>query len=120
MAIWRPYVEQQDAGVRGKDERIRGPSDTIFPQNYGWMIDGEPIELNTLTIKTITYYFTQRKFKPYSAGWQCQPAPDSARAARRAVGSGGPSVAQTGTTAMAAPTGTVPVSPSSRAARFSC
>ena len=36
---------------------------TSFPKNYGWRIDREPVNLDALTIKKITWHFTQRKFK---------------------------------------------------------
>ena len=50
--------------IRDSDKRIRGPALTTFPQTEGWKIDGETVILDELTIKKITYHFTQRIFKP--------------------------------------------------------
>ena len=64
ISWWRHYSELQKAGRRELDERIRGPSNTTFPKNTGWRIDNEPIILDAMTIKKITWHFTQRRFKP--------------------------------------------------------
>jgi len=73
IAWWLPYKDDQLNGYKEEDKRLRGSAATTFPQTYGWKIDGTPVELDSLTIKLITYFFTQRKFKPplgSQAKWQ--------------------------------------------------
>ena len=41
-----------------------GPKATTFPLTQGWKVDSEAVELDDMTIKHITYLFTQRMFKP--------------------------------------------------------
>ena len=55
---------QREEGRRAEDTRLRGPKATTFPATRGWKVDAEPVELDDLTIKHITYLFTQRIFKP--------------------------------------------------------
>jgi len=47
-----------------EDIRLRGPKATTFPLTQGWKVDSEAVELDDMTIKHITYLFTQRMFKP--------------------------------------------------------
>ena len=64
VAWWQPYRQLQEEGIREEDSRIRGPALTTFPHTTGWKIDAEGIVLDELTIKKITYHFTQRIFRP--------------------------------------------------------
>ena len=64
VAWWQPYRQLQEEGIKEEDSRIRGPALTTFPHTAGWKIDAEGIALDELTIKKITYHFTQRIFRP--------------------------------------------------------
>ena len=64
VSWWTPYKTLQEEGRRAEDTRLRGPKATTFPATRGWKVDAEPVELDDLTIKHITYLFTQRIFKP--------------------------------------------------------
>jgi len=64
VAWWTPYKTLQSEERRADDTRLRGPLAMTFPATGGWKIDSEHVELDDLTIKAITYHFTQRIFKP--------------------------------------------------------
>ena len=64
VSWWTPYKTLQEEGRRAEDTRLRGPKATTFPATRGWKVDAESVELDDLTIKLITYLFTQRIFKP--------------------------------------------------------
>lgn len=45
------------------DERIIGPKSTTFPMVEGWHLDGEPMRMDRVTIKTYTNALQLRRFK---------------------------------------------------------
>ena len=57
MSWWTPYKILQEEGRRAEDTRLRGPKATTFPATRGWKVDAEPVELDDLTIKHITYLY---------------------------------------------------------------
>ena len=64
VSWWAPYKTLQEEGRRTEDIRLRGPKATTFPLTQGWKVDSEAVELDDMTIKYITYLFTQGMFKP--------------------------------------------------------
>ena len=49
--------------LKKNDERVIGPKSTAFPMMEGWLIDGETVRLDKLTIKTYTDTLKLRQFK---------------------------------------------------------
>ena len=76
MIGWQKYETAIWTHPKG-DRRVIAASDSVFPQMKGWIMNTtndktRTVELDQLSIKTMTYIFTQRKFKTPIAieAWQ--------------------------------------------------
>ena len=76
MNGWQKYETAIWTHKKG-DRRVIAASDSVFPQMKGWKIHTsgnkiELIELDKLSIRVMTYLYTQRKFTPPAAidAWQ--------------------------------------------------
>jgi hypothetical protein len=78
VCYWK--VDKRDYFGEGDiDSRILGPTHKVFPNPNGWLLDGEEVQIDLLSIRLRTRALAVRKMRPPSAqaAWT-EPTPDGA------------------------------------------